>query len=138
MADLRGVEWTFIPQDVPHFLDKSDQELSEKERGYRYEMVDKALSEVEGAIKHWSKVFRGETGKEYFEVGYVDRDWQAVDRLPLRTLCEAAEKKRPKKSQFDEDKKYGRPVRAVQLKRKYERWAQQKDRTRKDKVKDEL
>ncbi|KAK4505798.1 hypothetical protein PRZ48_003763 [Zasmidium cellare] len=116
IADYRGVEWTFVPTDVPHFVDKSDEDLSEAERGYRYEMVGLALEEVDKTIAHWQKVFRGETGKDYFEVGYVQRDPKLIDMQPIRPLCTAAEKKRPK-SKFDKTKKYLRSERTKRAKK---------------------
>ncbi|EME47914.1 hypothetical protein DOTSEDRAFT_113808, partial [Dothistroma septosporum NZE10] len=95
-SDLRGVEWTYVPKDVEHWTEKSDEDLSRQERLYRYEMVGKGLYEVDKAIGHWAKVFRGETGKDYFEVGYVKRKEGVMDMMPIKPLCESAEKKRPK------------------------------------------
>jgi predicted heme/steroid binding protein len=90
VADLRGVEWVFIPRDVPTFEEKKDEELSDLMRLYREEWVRGALKEVRDAVGHWQKVFRGETGKEYFEVGSVVG--RKKETGPVRELC----KQRPK------------------------------------------
>ncbi|KXT18480.1 hypothetical protein AC579_2260 [Pseudocercospora musae] len=111
VADYRGAEWTFIPKDVPRFDETTDEELSDQMREYRYEMIGKALEEAEKAMQHWQKVFRGETGKDYFEVGKISRNWEEIAAKPMLSLCESAEKKRPKsqlekeRTQTEKDKK---------------------------------
>lgn len=100
VPDIRGVEWTFVPRDVPRFEEISDDLLDEEKRQYRREMLVKAHEGVEETIIHWAKMFRGETGKDYWEVGYVERDEEAMAKQPLLELCGPAEKKRPKKSQL--------------------------------------
>jgi hypothetical protein len=100
VPDYRGVEWTFVPRDVPRFEEMSDELLGEEKSRYRQEMLAKAHEGVEETIRHWAKMFRGETGKDYFEVGYVERDREEMARRPLLELCAPAEKKRPKKSQL--------------------------------------
>lgn len=105
-----------MPTDVPHFVDKFDEDLSETKRDYRYEMVGQALDEVDKTIEHWAKVFRGETGKDYFEVGYVHRSPGLMAMLPIRPLCAAAEKKRPK-PKFDKTAKYRRAEKAERARR---------------------
>ncbi|KAF7193175.1 Cytochrome P450 regulator dap1, partial [Pseudocercospora fuligena] len=103
VPDYRGAEWTFIPKDVPRFDETADEELSDQLREYRYEMIGKALEEAENAMQHWQKVFRGETGKDYFEVGKISRNWEEVAAKPMVPLCESAEKKRPK-SQLEKER----------------------------------
>jgi predicted heme/steroid binding protein len=102
VPDLRGVEWMFVPVDVPTYEEKSDAQLeSSLMREYRAEKVTRGKAEVEGTLKHWAKVFRGETGKDYFEIGYVDRKSGYWAQKPARKLCANAEKKRPK-AQFED------------------------------------
>ncbi|EME85560.1 uncharacterized protein MYCFIDRAFT_150623 [Pseudocercospora fijiensis CIRAD86] len=103
VPDYRGAEWTFIPTDVPRFDETGDEELSDQMREYRYEMVGKALEETEKAMQHWQKVFRGDTGKDYFEIGKISRNWDDIAAKPMIPLCESAEKKRPK-SQLDKER----------------------------------
>lgn len=100
VPDYRGVEWTFVPRDVPRFEEISDELLGEEKAQYRRDMLVKAHEGVEETIQHWAKMFRGDTGKDYFEVGFVERDWEEIKRRPLLELCGPAEKKRPKKSQL--------------------------------------
>lgn len=96
VPDLRGQEWQFVPKDVPRFEEKTDEELGEAMATYRREKIAGGLKEIEKAIQHWQKVFRGETGKKYFEVGYVKRNKKAIEKGPVRALCANAERKRPK------------------------------------------
>ncbi|CAK3864634.1 cytochrome b5 [Lecanosticta acicola] len=117
VPDVRGIEWTFIPQDVPRFEETPDSELSEMRKYYRYEMAENALEEVDKGLEHWAKMFRGEKGKDYFEVGYVKREAGWLEKMPSRTLCANAEKKRPK-SKFDEKEKYEKGARAFRRARK--------------------
>lgn len=127
IPDYRGAEWTFIPQDVPRFDESADEELSDQMREYRYEMVGRGLEEAEGTMQHWQKVFRGETGKDYFEVGHVRRNWSDVAAKPLIPLCASAEKKRPKSqltkesTQADKEKKRQRIRRGKKYKKEYVR-----------------
>ena len=41
-------------------------------------------------------MFKGEGGKEYFEVGKVKREEGWLEKLPMRALCASAQKGRPK------------------------------------------
>lgn len=131
VADYRGVEWTFIPTDVPHFSENFEEAVPEKERDYRYEMVGQALEEVDKTIDHWAKMFRGDSGKEYFEVGYVKRKPGYMDKLPMRPLCTAAEKKRPK-PKFDKTKEYKSADRAERAKRKQMEYVKLRDAAAKE------
>ena len=57
-----------------------------------------AKKKVRSVIDGWAKTFRGDTGKPYFWVGRVEREEGWLERLPLKSLCEAARKSRPKTS----------------------------------------
>ncbi|KJY01251.1 cytochrome b5-like Heme/Steroid binding domain-containing protein [Zymoseptoria brevis] len=99
IPDYRGAEWTFIPVDVPRYEEVADEAMEERQKAYRREMIEKGKQGVDETIRHWAKMFRGETGKDYFEVGYVKRNRQLMLQRPVPTLCQPAESKRPKKSQ---------------------------------------
>lgn len=117
VPDVRGIEWTFVPKDVPRFEETPDSELPELRKFYRYEMVEKGLEEVEKTLEHWAKMFRGDKGKDYFEVGYVKREAGWMEKMEPRTLCANAERKRPKEA-FDEQEKYERGAKAFRKARK--------------------
>ena len=93
--DLRGAEWTYIPRDVPA---PGAEALSGEEKNYRAQEVRKARKMVAETIEGWGKMFRGEQGKDYFEVGKVVREEGWLEKLPKRGLCEQAERGRPKTS----------------------------------------
>lgn len=63
-----------------------------REQEYRH-----ARKKVEAGIENWAKLFRGDKGKPYFEVGKVKREPGWPENLPRRQLCEAAQKARPKR-----------------------------------------
>jgi len=56
-----------------------------------------ARKKMEAGIESWAKLFRGDKGKPYFEVGKVKREPGWPNNLPKRELCEAAQKARPKR-----------------------------------------
>lgn len=85
---------------MPRFEEIADELLDEDKRQYRRDMLALAHEGVRDTIRHWAKMFRGETGKDYFEVGYVERDEDEMAKKPILELCAPAEKKRPKKSQL--------------------------------------
>jgi len=120
VPDWRGAEWMFIPTDVPRFSETPDSELDKQRRLYRYQAVEKGLKEVDDTLTHWAKVFSGETGKDYTQVGYVKREEGWIEKLPLRELCEHAERKRPQ-STFDKDNVYRRPQKMERI-RAVMRW----------------
>ena len=93
--DLRGVEWTYVPQDVPA-LDAEG--LTGEEKNYRAQEVRMARKKVQQTISGWGDMFRGEGGKDYFEVGTVKREEGWLEKLPKRGICAQAEKGRPKTS----------------------------------------
>ncbi|KAF2720669.1 putative heme/steroid binding domain protein [Polychaeton citri CBS 116435] len=91
--DLRGAEWTFVPTDVPSFEEKG---VTGEQKSYRAQELKKARKQVKDTIDGWAQMFRGDKGKDYFEVGKVVRDEGWLEKLPPRKLCEQAEKTRPK------------------------------------------
>jgi hypothetical protein len=90
--DLRGAEWTYVPNDVPSFEEKATAE----QKVYREKELRKARKKVTDTIEGWASMFRGEGGKDYFEVGHVLREDGWLEKLPIKPLCERAEKGRPK------------------------------------------
>lgn len=93
--DLRGAEWTYIPMDVPDF---DEPDVSGAQKTIREQEVRRAKKAVHATIEGWSKMFRGDGGKDYFEVGKVKREEGWLERLPRRKLCAQAQKGRPKSS----------------------------------------
>ena len=91
--DLRGAEWTYIPQDVAA---PGTAGLTGEEKNYRAQEVRRAQRMVRETIEGWGRMFRGEQGKDYFEVGRVVREEGWLERLERRGLCAQAEKGRPK------------------------------------------
>lgn len=91
--DMRGAEWTYIPKDVPHFHEPG---VTGEMKSIREQEVRKAKRQVKDTIAGWQELFRGEKGKDYFEVGTVLREEGWLEKLPKRDLCEPAEKGRPK------------------------------------------
>lgn len=92
--DLRGVEYMYVPKDIPRPEEgKVDAEMK-KVREQELRAARKLVKEV---IDHWSGIFSGEKGgKPYFEVGKVVREEGWLEKLPMRGLCANAERKRPK------------------------------------------
>lgn len=90
-ADMRGVEEMYIPKDDPNEKPLTKGELKiRKERDIRV-----AKKQVFDGLDGWAKVFRGDTGRPYFHVGEIKREEGWLEKLPIRTLCEAAVKSRP-------------------------------------------
>jgi hypothetical protein len=94
--DLRGVEWTYVPKDVPRYEEKSDEQLTVEERAYRVAMVAQAQEQVAGTVQGWADLFQGRSGKDYFEVGRIQRAADWAEREPIKELCATAEKMRPR------------------------------------------
>ena len=106
--DMRGAEETYVPVDTDEAeVVGENGELKRKggskgvtkaelkvrrEREYRL-----ARKRVDDTIEGWAKMFRGDGGKNYFEVGQVKRAPGWLDRLPKRPLCERAQKQRPRR-----------------------------------------
>jgi hypothetical protein len=81
----------YIPLDSP-----TDPPLTKGQLKVRRERENRvARKRVNDGIDGWAKVFKGETGRPYFQVGEIKREKGWLEKLPKRTLCEAAEKSRP-------------------------------------------
>ncbi|RMY91446.1 hypothetical protein D0861_03046 [Hortaea werneckii] len=123
--DLRGVEWTYVPVGIPRFGEEEGEggegeegerdggveegrggdegkkkqkkkRISPELKSQREQALRQARKQVHATIEGWGKMFRGETGKGYFEVGKVVREEGWLDRLPRREICAQAERGRPK------------------------------------------
>ena len=90
---MRGAEWTYISADVPALDEKN---VTPDQKKYRAQEIRKARKQVKDTIDNWAKVFRGDSGKDYFEVGTVERELGWLEKEPVRTLCAQAQKNRPK------------------------------------------
>lgn len=90
--DIRGAEWTYVSADVPAF----DEPATGAQKSHREQELRKARKQVQATIEGWQKMFRGEGGKDYFEVGEVLREDGWLEKLPKRELCAQAQKARPK------------------------------------------
>lgn len=77
---------------------ESEKEARRQEKIAREREGRQAKKKVRSVIDGWTKTFRGDTGKPYFWVGRVEREEGWLEKLPLRSLCEAARKSRPKTS----------------------------------------
>ncbi|KAK3112412.1 hypothetical protein LTR53_011335 [Teratosphaeriaceae sp. CCFEE 6253] len=105
-ADLRGAEYTYVPADVPLPAEYSPGGVAEEgtgtgkptgaQKSYRANEVRRAKKQVVDTIEGWAKMFRGDGGKQYFEVGKVVREDGWLEREPKRALCAQAVKGRPK------------------------------------------
>ncbi|KAK5128818.1 hypothetical protein LTR85_000151 [Meristemomyces frigidus] len=94
--DLRGVEWTYVPTDVPEGSEIDGRKLTGAEKTAREQILRGARKQVQDTLLGWSKMFTGEGGKDYFEVGKVKREEGWLEKLPKRGLCAQAQKGRPK------------------------------------------
>ncbi|TKX19330.1 hypothetical protein C1H76_8516 [Elsinoe australis] len=90
--DMRGIEEMYIP------LEDENEEVSKGELKKRRERdVRVAKEKVRQGIEGWARVFKGETGKNYFEVGKVKREEGWLEKMPVRELCEKAKGQRKKR-----------------------------------------
>lgn len=119
--DLRGVEWTYVPAGIPRYGEEGEEEgevegegegkegdagengkskkkkkVSPELKSQREQALRQARKQVQATIEGWGKMFRGETGKGYFEVGKVVREEGWLEKLPRREICAQAERGRPK------------------------------------------
>lgn len=105
VPDLRGVEQMFIPID-PELREgasaediekaKSRKPLTPGERKNRHaQELRSARKQVKDGLENWHKLFRGDKGKPYRRVGEVKREKGWLEKMPVRKLCEQAEKGRP-------------------------------------------
>jgi hypothetical protein len=99
-SDLRGVEEMYIPAPDP----EADAKLTKTELKLRREKdLRKARKNVKKGIEGWSMVFKGETGRPYFEVGQIVHEEGWLEKLPIRPLCEQAESGRPTREDWDKE-----------------------------------
>ncbi|KAI7722465.1 hypothetical protein D0864_16675 [Hortaea werneckii] len=75
---------------------KVKKRVSPELKSQREQALRQARKQVKATIEGWGKMFRGETGKGYFEVGKVVREEGWLERLPRREICAQAERGRPK------------------------------------------
>lgn len=105
VPDLRGVEQMFVPVDPEEKSDASPEvreaarlrkPLSRGEVKVRREQEGRiARQKAVQGLESWHALFRGDKGKPYFRAGRVERPEGWERELPLRKLCESAEKGRP-------------------------------------------
>lgn len=105
VPDLRGVEQMFIPVDPeqkasasPEDVEKAKHRkpLSSAERKNRHaQELRSARKQVREGLENWHTLFRGDKGKPYKRVGAVKREAGWLEKMPVRGLCEQAEKGRP-------------------------------------------
>ncbi|KZF24019.1 cytochrome b5 [Xylona heveae TC161] len=100
-ADLRGVEEMFVPVDDERSEASGEatgktktmtpaQKKIQREREYRT-----ARTKVRDAIQHWQRFF--ENNDKYWKIGNVLRDPNWLEHEPVKPLCEAAQRARPKR-----------------------------------------
>ncbi|KAK3725355.1 hypothetical protein LTR37_000325 [Vermiconidia calcicola] len=94
--DLRGAEWTYVPIDIPRFDEEGGTKVLPEQKKRREVELRKARRKVRDTVEGWQGMFRGEGGKDYFEVGRVVREEGWLEKSPKKGLCERAEKGRPK------------------------------------------
>ncbi|RMZ08417.1 hypothetical protein D0860_04684 [Hortaea werneckii] len=75
---------------------KGKKRVSPELKSQREQALRQARKQVQATIEGWGKMFRGETGKGYFEVGKVLREEGWLEKLPRREICAQAERGRPK------------------------------------------
>jgi hypothetical protein len=86
------------PDATPEAIEKAKHRkpLSAGERKNRHaQELRAARKQAKEGLESWHKLFRGDKGKKYFRVGEVRREEGWLDKLPVRKLCEQAEKGRP-------------------------------------------
>lgn len=85
-----------VEEDVGRKDKKKKKKISPELKSQREQALRQARKQVQATIEGWGKMFRGETGKGYFEVGKVVREEGWLERLPRREICAQAERGRPK------------------------------------------
>ncbi|KAK1078404.1 hypothetical protein LTR33_007265 [Friedmanniomyces endolithicus] len=100
-ADLRGAEYTYVASDIPLPVEYGGDvgdvgKLTGAQKSYREGELRRARKMVRDTIAGWASMFRGEGGKEYFEVGKVVREEGWLEREEKKVLCAQAIKGRPK------------------------------------------
>ncbi|KAK0957252.1 hypothetical protein LTR91_021958 [Friedmanniomyces endolithicus] len=100
-ADLRGAEYTYVASDIPIPAEYGGEvgdvgKLTGAQKSYREGELRRARKMVQDTIEGWASMFRGEGGKDYFEVGKVVREEGWLKREEKKVLCAQAIKGRPK------------------------------------------
>ncbi|RMY97019.1 hypothetical protein D0862_08277 [Hortaea werneckii] len=83
-------------EEVGKKEEKKKKKISPELKSQREQALRQARKQVQATIEGWGKMFRGETGKGYFEVGKVVREEGWLEKLPRREICAQAERGRPK------------------------------------------
>ena len=83
-----------MPIDVPDFDEMHGIKVQAAQKIHREQELRKARKKVKDTIEGWQRMFRGEGGKDYFEVGTVVREEGWLEKLPKLKLCAQAEKGR--------------------------------------------
>lgn len=96
--DLRGAELVYIP--VEDAGESEDKVLTAAQRKARQRKeLERAKAAVQHTVGGWMQFFK--TNGAYFEVGTVkDSPGPAKKSLERRRLCQAAERRRPKRSEL--------------------------------------
>lgn len=94
-GDMRGVEEMFLPVEDGDAFEEVKEEEREREVAEAKEKVDKAVA-------GWKAFYDG--SDKYFAVGRIVREDDGDEMGPVRPLCEAARKQRPKRSKLRERK----------------------------------
>jgi len=100
VPDLRGAEWTYISVDIP---DMDTKGVTPEQKKLREQVVRLAKQKAHDTIAGWASMFKGEGGKDYFEVGTVKREPDWLEKQPVRKLCDQAQKSRPKSKKAGTD-----------------------------------
>jgi len=115
VPDLRGVEYAFMPVDPEEKAASSSSSATPEERervaaaaaarrapltsaqrkNRHAQELRHARRQVHDTLENWHRLFRGDKGKPYFQVGHVRRPEGWLDNVPQRELCAQAEKARP-------------------------------------------
>jgi len=106
--DIRGVEQAYMPVDAEEVVSLDEngkvrktggkKDLTKAQEKVRHEREMRlAKKKVQDTIEGWSRMFKGEAGKDYFKVGEVVREEGWMEKLPVRDLCERAKNTRPKR-----------------------------------------
>ncbi|KAL1957469.1 hypothetical protein VTO42DRAFT_5932 [Malbranchea cinnamomea] len=87
--DLRGVEEMFVPIED----EEGHEDVPEAQRQRE---LEEAREKVRKTVEKWERFYA--QNEKYFEVGKVVKEDSQEQKGPVRPLCEAAKKQRPKRS----------------------------------------
>jgi hypothetical protein len=85
----------YVPTDLD-IPDHAPKETKREAKLLRERALRLGRERVNAGLTGWQRTFSGETGRPYFQIGYVKREEGWLDKLPKRTLCESAQNARPK------------------------------------------